>query len=577
MKRESVLNIYYRNLTAQEDHIAVTDLFDEITYGELERISNNMCLLLEKAGARPNEIIPVCVENCVERTIAVLAIIKCCAAYILVDPTEWERKSALLCGFNSSNLVIGEIQSKSLFSQKWTLVTVEDAYACPDAPRSEHGPSENELFCAHFTSGTTGIPQIVYLQHFDAYDMICARQRSMDECQVSIVAQYLSPGFAFGMEGLISALALGKTMLYPEEISKGNIVEMFRYFQDNGVDMVDLPSSLINTIAHNDFFLNMLPDNLRLINIGGESIYLTERLMKVLERKQITLCSTYGSAETFATFFGHVENSKIRKANSQIPLGSIVNGCSYFIKDRKLCISRNGKKLLDYHERRRSNGKWSLEGVECADAYFDTMDIVALEDGNLFIKGRANRCVKIRGYSVCLDEIEYCIRAVVPDADFFVGYAESSDHVSKVGIVFQSGGRLSVQQIKNIVRDALEEYKCPQIFVEVETIPRNKNGKRDSLLCSALLQKQLKAMDTDTARSKIDKYVACAVQQYTGTLSEEQYQNNFSDLGIDSLTLIAILCKIEEYSGMEIPLENLDLRWIDTPERLAQCLNGNLV
>ena len=57
-----------------------------------------------------------------------------------------------------------------------------------------------------------------------------------------------------------------------------------------------------------------------------------------------------------------------------------------------------------------------------------------------------------------------------------------------------------------------------------------------------------------------------------GVLQEADMEKTFRQLEIDALTLITILCEIEEASGVPIELENLDTEWIDTPRKLENYL-----
>lgn len=564
MERDSVLNIYYHHFAQKKDRIAVTDLFDELTYAELEDQSNRLCAWLCRSGITENALVPICMENGVDRTVAVLAVLKCGAAYVLISPGDWESKQAVLAEY-TDGFVIGETENRSLFGENWTLLTLEQSAAMPRDASCVRSSTENSLFCAHFTSGSTGTPKLALVQHFDAYDTIRAKEALMQAYAVQNVVQFLSPYFAFGMEVYSAAIMTGKTLFLMDDVARGNLPAVFKFMKNNDIHMAELPASLINTVSQNTELLELFPDNLRVINTAGENLYLTGPLEDVLRRKNIALFCEYGCSEMLAVFLGNVRDLG-RNAEGQVCLGKPINGCVHFVDKGHLLLSRAGKSAGDYDARRIKNLNLMTDPGK-QDAVFDTMDLIDVLDGDSYIVGRANRCEKIRGYRVNLSEIEHFIRSRFPHADIFVGVAETKEHVKKIGVVYAAAD-VTPEAIQEAAAQKLEEYKRPQIIIRTDAVPKNKNGKKDTRLCTEMLSRQLRARYSGEAMGDIRTAVRQAVARYVGVLREADMHKTFRQLDIDSLTLITILCEIEQASGVPIELENLDTEWIDTPKKL---------
>ena len=568
MKRDSVLKLYYQNYESCKNKIAVTDLFDEITYEELEYQSNCVSVFLLQNGIIKNSVIPICIENDVDRAVAILAVLKCGAAYILIDPRDWKNKQSVLENVLQHRFLLGESENRKLFGENWKLLTLEQViYTEYDNENFQSSDiSDNTLFCAHFTSGTTGTPKVVFVQHFDVYDMISAKREIMDKHEVENVVQYLSPYFAYGMEVYISAMMTGKTLFYMNDIGRGNIPAMCKFIKDNEIEMAELPASLINTISQNEVMLELFPENLKVINTAGESLYVHPVLEDIFRKKEISLYSEYGCSELLAAFIQ--EAGKLnRKEDGRVCLGKPIQGCECFVENEHLFLGRTGKTLNDYDSRRKEL-MLLKQDTQREFAYFDTMDLVNLSEGDVYIKGRANRWEKIRGYRVNLSEIEYCIRSKIPEIEIFVGTAETKEHVKKIGIVYSGAETITPGILQKIVKENLEAYKCPQIFIRVNEIPKNTNGKKDRIICTEMLQNWITSFYEKRVFNDIQEVVVSVVERYTGVLKDSDKKKNFSELDIDSLTFITILCEIESCSEIKIDLEDVDTSWIDTPEKL---------
>lgn len=568
MERNSVLNIYYHHFDQKRDRIAVTNLFDELTYAELETQSNRLCAWLCRCGVTENTLVPICMENSVDRIVAVLAVLKCGAAYVLIPPDDWESKHPVLAE-HTGGFVIGETENRSMFDGKWKLLTLEQSSAMPGDSACVRASTENSLFCAHFTSGSTGAPKLALVQHFDAFDTIRAKDELMQAHGVQNVVQFLSPYFAFGMEVYSAAIMTGKTLFLMDDIGRGNLPAVFKFMKNNDIHMAELPASLINTLSQNAELLELLPDNLKVINTAGENLYLTAQLEAVLCRKEIKLFCEYGCSEMLAVFLNNVRNLA-RNAEGQVCLGKPIKGCMHFVDNGHLFLARAWKSVGDYDARRIKNLNL-MEAPGKQDAVFDTMDLINVRDGDVYIAGRANRCEKIRGYRVNLSEIEYCIRSRFPQADLFVGVAETKEHVKKIGVVYAAAD-VTPEAIQEAAAQKLEEYKRPQIIIRTDAVPKNRNGKKDTCLCTEMLNQQLRTRYSWETMGDLRAAVRQAVERYVGVLQEADMEKTFRQLEIDSLTLITILCEIEEASGVPIELENLDTEWIDTPRKLENYL-----
>ena len=113
-----LLNLFDKGYSKLCD-IEYFNLFDEITYEELEYQSNCVSAFLLQNGIVKNFVVPICIENDVDRAVAILAVLKCGAAYILIDPRDWKNKQSVLENVVQHRFLLGESENRKLFGENW--------------------------------------------------------------------------------------------------------------------------------------------------------------------------------------------------------------------------------------------------------------------------------------------------------------------------------------------------------------------------------------------------------------------------------------------------------------------------
>lgn len=108
--------------------------------------------------------------------------------------------------------------------------------------------------------------------------------------------------------------------------------------------------------------------------------------------------------------------------------------------------------------------------------------------GNIVWLGRIDGQVKIRGHRVELSEIESCL-AANSDVQSGVAVVRDTDDGEKLLaalLVIRKGSTLEVSDLLVYMRDRLPAHMVPQIFEQVDQIPRLPSGKVDRAACQLL-------------------------------------------------------------------------------------------
>ncbi len=82
---ETVCSLIDEQVNLAPDAIAVSCGEGELTYGELERESDQIARQLQKLGVGPNAVVGVCIEPSLHLPVALLSVLKAGGAYVLLD------------------------------------------------------------------------------------------------------------------------------------------------------------------------------------------------------------------------------------------------------------------------------------------------------------------------------------------------------------------------------------------------------------------------------------------------------------------------------------------------------------
>jgi len=192
-----------------------------------------------------------------------------------------------------------------------------------------------------------------------------------------------------------------------------------------------------------------------------------------------------------------------------------------------------------------------------------------LDHGDIEYLGRADLQVKIRGFRIELGEIEAALteHSAVHQAVVIARREESGE--SRLVAYFVGHPAPKTAELREFLRRKLPEHMIPYAFVELDALPLTINGKIDR---AALPPPPLAtATDSETARTLSERSIAdiwCEVLN----VARVGRNDNFFDLGGDSLLLGAVQTKLQKALQTEISIT--DLFEFPTVGSLARHLNG---
>ena len=213
---------------------------------------------------------------------------------------------------------------KRLLSTSLSLATEIIWKFLPDGKPDIPEPKPDDRFILLYTSGTTGVPKGVQLNHRNIATYARCNAGSLGITAESNTAVYASFGFDASMRDLSTAMAAGASLhIIPEEL-RLDLAALDGFFTDNHITHL-----LMTTQVATQFALNF-PDNpsLQVLYTGGEKL-------SSFAPPKYRLVNAYGPTETTA----YTVSKDVWEQEPDVPIGKPLPGIRAYV------VGKGGKRL----------------------------------------------------------------------------------------------------------------------------------------------------------------------------------------------------------------------------------------
>ncbi len=506
------------------DRVALVDGDREITYGELDDLTNRIAHLLARTGVGKGDRVGLYLRKSLEAVAGAYGIMKAGAAYVPLDPEAPVER----IGYILSNCGVRTLLSASERSEAWAelvattkLETVVALDVAPDDPDLELGGAalltpddlaaeptaapevrviDLDLALMLYTSGSTGNPKGVMLSHVNVMTFV---KWAVDEFGVSRddqLSQVAPLHFDLSTFDLYGAALAGATVhLAPRQTSMFPM-EMRKFIEGHHISvMYAVPSALIMLTERGKLEPGDLAE-MKTILFAGEVFptkYLS-RLMGLLPH--VVFSNLYGPTETnVCTYYTVPEPPP--EDSPPISIGRAITNVETFVVKEDGSLAAPGE-VGELHVRGASvmQGYWGdpertarsrivnqfSEGL--SDPVYNTGDLVVEEpDGNYTFLGRRDNQIKSRGYRIELGDIETalyahpqireCAAVAIPD--------EMITNRIKAFVVSETA--MDPRDLVAFLDQHIPKYMVPGEFEFRDVLPKTSTGKidRQSLAAAA--------------------------------------------------------------------------------------------
>jgi amino acid adenylation domain-containing protein/thioester reductase-like protein len=536
-----------------------------VTYHRLYRDAARLAHLLRDKGISRDHPVALCVERSTLMVSAILAILEAGGAYLPLEPgTPDDRVNFMLR--DSHTALFLTTRSLSELGQEFGLnrfegenIFIEELSDSPALlPDTGVNTCSTDLAYVMYTSGTTGRPKAVLVEHGNVVHYVHWRMKAYGITQRDVTLQLLSFAFDGFAANFYSSLLSGGSLVIVEESRKMDYLYINNRIREEQVTNMSLVPGMYEALV--DIAEPGDLESLRFVVLGGEKA--SPNLIKRAREKNPghRHIIEYGPTETTVCAVANVE---VSAAETGI-IGKPLPHTGAYVLDQfhqpqplkvpgELCISGAGlargylnnpelsaekfTPLLRNGQETQQGNNRTLRGGRGGKLY-RTGDLAQwLPDGNIEFIKRIDQQVKIRGFRVELEEITSLLLRNPEVEQCLVIPRESGSELELAAFYKRkSGSPVTTADLRELLSRTLPDYMRPSQLIEVTEFPLTPNGKIDR---KALAQSETIDKKEECFRpgNEIEKRILEVFKQVIG-VREIGVDSGFFDAGGTSMKAI---------------------------------------
>jgi len=581
-RTSSVVTLFENIVRENPDDIALVQGDTELTYGELNERANRLAHRLRLAGVTLETLVPCCLPRSIEMIVAFLAVLKTGAAYMPIDPSYPEARR---------NLMLEDAGRHVLLTNSWLVPSFQSAeptqiVIAEDEPAAVSDREENpqqvagptNLAYVMYTSGSTGRPKGVMVEHRGIVRLV----RDTNYCRFGpneTFLQFAPPSFDASTFEIWGALLNGgRLVLMPQETS--SLEDLLRAVRQYGVTTLWLTAGLFHLMVDEH------PGGLRSLRqllAGGDVLSARHSRIFLEHAPETTLINGYGPTENTTFTCCHIMRAGDSIPES-IPIGKPVSNTRVYILDQdmnpvpageigELYAGGDGlaRGYLNVSEPNSSKFLNDPFGNQPKQRMYRTGDLARWRsDGSIEYLGRLDDQVKILGHRIEPAEIESAIlrQGQVKQACVVARIENGSKRLVAYFVPVSSA--VTPERLRDFIASQLPQHMVPAFFVSLPFLPLSQHGKVDRAALAELdVMSKSESAAKSVPRSDLERTLTQLWQRIL-KVPEVGLDQNFFDLGGDSLLLVAVHSNLQKSLQTQIPVT--DLFEFPTIRKLAQHL-----
>ena len=566
--------LFEKQAATSPEAIAIVDGGRRFTYAQLNEQSNALAASLVGRGLAAGSFVGLALERSAELIVATLAIIKAGLAYAPLD-TSWPAERLRFMAEDMSLRVI--IGSAELAGIERMAVTLDGAGSAENPSVPTDGGSTAYVI---YTSGSTGTPKGVVVPHRAVSRLVLNTDYAALTAD-DAVGHASNPAFDAATFEIWGSLLNGGRLVVLPKATMLDPARLGAAIRAEGITAMFVTSALFNQVV-NHAPATFQP--LRHLLVGGDAVS-SQAVGRVWESgAPARLSNAYGPTEVTTFAVTHLVTEHPHGA--AIPIGRPIANTEAYVLDAyrqpvplgvvgELFLGGDGL-ALGYHNRPElSVERFVPHPFKTGERLYRTGDSVRLRaDGEIEFLGRLDNQIKLRGFRVELGEIEaeMANHPQVREVAVKVCGQEAGEKWLAAYVVARPGESLDEASLRASLAQRLPDYMVPTVFVSLERLPLNANGKVDkAALPEPIIRSQAPApQSSTTTEARVAALMAASLRQ-----ADIPIDGDFFRLGGHSLLAMDLLARLKAEFGVELPASRIFET--STPSGLARFIDEHRI
>jgi amino acid adenylation domain-containing protein len=485
---QDLLELWARAVKVNARAPAVIETGRRLTFGELDAWADSLARELRAAGTQPGDIVALCDERSAGAIAAILAVFKCGAAYLPIEPHLPPARRELMLADARPRVLLAGNAAALPDGIAAIEIAAQRAAAGRDCAATAAFPAGRALYVL-YTSGSSGAPKGVIGTHPGLINRLQWMWREFPFAAGERVAHRTNLGFVDSVAEVWGALLAGVPIVLIAPSTVADVDAFISEIGAAGVTRLVVVPSLLETVLSAGRNLAATWRSLSVCVTSGEALprAVAERFRATLPNCR--LLNIYGMTEAAADATCSVV--ALGSADDSVRIGKPIDGMQVRVLDEALNPVAPGEV-----------GQVYISGVGLAQGYLGRAALTAEkflpdpyadggarmyatgdfalrhEDDEFEYRGRRDGQVKVRGHRVELDEIERAALEHTAVAQCVAGLTPGGADLQLV-VVVRAGTQVTARGLKDHLRHKLPAYAIPAFVHVRDSIPLLPNGKLD--------------------------------------------------------------------------------------------------
>lgn len=509
MINTNLLNCFEKTVENNANKVAVIHNDQSISFAELKEKAQKLAMfLLQKIDNSINKPIAVFLPKEINTVVSDLGIMYSSNPFMNLDvKTPKERLMNIFELVKPCTVITNKKFSKVVEDVNIPVVYIDDInWEDIDVDQALLLSRKEQLidtdpFCIINTSGSTGTPKGVVLNHRSFFDFMAVSNERFGFDGSEIIGSLSPVVFDIYDFELCMLMMNGSQIVLLDAMLAAFPARLLEKMVETHVSFIFWVPSIMVNIANMGLLDKIDLSGLKLVWFAGE-VFPTKQFLVWYDKLPNTVfANLYGPIEITLDCTYYVVNERpieseplpigIPYKNTEVLILNDENKKCGIDEEGEICVRGTSLAMGYYNNPEKTNAAFVQNPLNNSypELIYRTGDMGYFrKDGNIVFKGRKDSLIKHMGYRIELGEIEHVIENDLK----IVNYCCAVYQYAKKEIIlyYENDEELSEKDFRKAISKSFPAYMIPSVYIRMEELPRNTNGKIDRLRLKTLANEE---------------------------------------------------------------------------------------